>query len=148
VIATSWIVMDSQGEFQEFRLRTAGASSCIHTLHFSIGMDGTAAPDQLKYRSKDLNPPLNSWLAIPPHLGKPDLFWPRAISWGPYRIAPQTSQRSEQDACHGKVKDIYKSKELWRGSESIYTLTRGLCVAHDNAGVIGRAGLRWYQGSQ
>jgi hypothetical protein len=33
--------------------------------------------------------------------------------------------------CHGKVKDIYKSKELWRGPESIYTLQQGLCVAHD-----------------
>jgi hypothetical protein len=33
--------------------------------------------------------------------------------------------------CDGKVKDIYKSKELWRGPESIYTLEKGLCVAHD-----------------
>ena len=33
--------------------------------------------------------------------------------------------------CDGKVKDIYKSKELWRGPESIYTLKHGLCVAHD-----------------
>jgi hypothetical protein len=33
--------------------------------------------------------------------------------------------------CDGKVKDIYKSKELWRGPESIYTLKQGLCVAHD-----------------
>jgi hypothetical protein len=30
-----------------------------------------------------------------------------------------------------KVKDIYKSKELWRGPESIYTLKHGQCVAHD-----------------
>jgi hypothetical protein len=30
-----------------------------------------------------------------------------------------------------KVKDIYKSKELWRGPESIYTLKHGHCVAHD-----------------
>ena len=34
--------------------------------------------------------------------------------------------------CDGKVKDIYKSKELWRGPESIYTLKQGLCIAHDN----------------
>jgi hypothetical protein len=27
--------------------------------------------------------------------------------------------------------DIYKSKELWRGPESIYTLKHGLCIAHD-----------------
>jgi hypothetical protein len=40
---------------------------------------------------------------------------------------------SKHDACHGKVKDIYKSKELWKGPESIYTLTQGLCIAHVNA---------------
>jgi hypothetical protein len=27
---------------------------------------------------------------------------------------------------------MYKSKELWRGPESIYTLKQGLCVAHDS----------------
>jgi dsRNA-specific ribonuclease len=26
---------------------------------------------------------------------------------------------------------IYKSKELWRGPESIYTLKHGLCIAHN-----------------
>jgi hypothetical protein len=34
--------------------------------------------------------------------------------------------------CYGKVKDIYTSKELWRGSESIYTLKHGQCVARDS----------------
>jgi hypothetical protein len=38
--------------------------------------------------------------------------------------------------CDGKVKDIYESKELWRGPESIYTLTQGLCVAHDRLNVV------------
>jgi hypothetical protein len=33
--------------------------------------------------------------------------------------------------CHGKVMYIYKSKELWRGPESIYTLKQYLCVARD-----------------
>jgi hypothetical protein len=30
-----------------------------------------------------------------------------------------------------KVKDIYKSKELWRGPDSIYARKHGQCVAHD-----------------
>jgi hypothetical protein len=35
--------------------------------------------------------------------------------------------------CNGKCMYIYiyKSKELWRGPESIYILKHGLCVAHD-----------------
>jgi hypothetical protein len=33
--------------------------------------------------------------------------------------------------CDGKIMYIYKSTELWRGPESIYTLKQGLCVAHN-----------------
>jgi hypothetical protein len=33
--------------------------------------------------------------------------------------------------CHGKVKDIYKSKELWRGPESIYRKERVLALSSD-----------------
>jgi hypothetical protein len=31
---------------------------------------------------------------------------------------------------------MYKSKELWRGPESIYTLKQGQCVAHDRDGSV------------
>jgi len=33
--------------------------------------------------------------------------------------------------CHGKVKDIYKSKELWRGPESIYRKEGVLALSGD-----------------
>jgi len=43
--------------------------------------------------------------------------------------------------CHGKVKDIYESKELWRGPESIYRNEGVLALSGDieeaKVGVIG-----------
>jgi len=35
------------------------------------------------------------------------------------------------EMCHGKVKDIYKSKELWRGPESIYRKEGVLALSGD-----------------
>jgi hypothetical protein len=34
--------------------------------------------------------------------------------------------------CHGKLKDIYKSKELWRGPESIYRKEGVLALSGDS----------------
>jgi hypothetical protein len=36
-------------------------------------------------------------------------------------------------ACDGKVKDIYKSKDLWRGPESIYRKEGVLALSGDSA---------------
>jgi hypothetical protein len=38
--------------------------------------------------------------------------------------------------CHGKVKDIYESKELWRGPESIYRKEGVLAMSGDNYEVL------------
>ena len=37
------------------------------------------------------------------------------------------------DGCDGKVKDIYKSKEIWRGPESIYRKEGVLALSGDSA---------------
>jgi hypothetical protein len=44
------------------------------------------------------------------------------------RIPPS---RGGGETCDGKVKDIYKSKELWRGPESIYRKEVVLALSGD-----------------
>jgi hypothetical protein len=45
---------------------------------------------------------------------------PRVLKW-----------ESTPRKCHGKVKDIYESKELWRGPESIYRKEGVLALSGD-----------------